>query len=79
MSLNEDYPIELSVDINMDTRSPSTRPMFDLTTGALLQSAEDVMNRIQTSIKNLLESVTVEQATFDNAIRPLPDIDNDIK
>lgn len=47
---------------------PST---FDIVPAALLQSAEDVINRIQTSTKNLLESMTVEQADFNNAIRRL--------
>lgn len=51
-------------------------PTFNIVPAALLQNAENVVNHIQTSVQNLLESTTVEQTTFNNAIRPLADIDN---
>ncbi|EED17479.1 thimet oligopeptidase, putative [Talaromyces stipitatus ATCC 10500] len=58
---------------------PTSLPTVDITPSALLQSTEDIVNRIQNSTANLVDSASPQQVNFDNTIRPLAKIDNDVK
>jgi metallopeptidase MepB len=63
----------------MRTPSSASPATFDITPSTLLQCAEITANRLRRGVTHLVESVSPQQATFENAIRPLAEIDNEVK
>ncbi|KAJ5420928.1 hypothetical protein N7465_003447 [Penicillium sp. CMV-2018d] len=54
-------------------------PTFDLSPSTLLDIATDLVNQIQQAANDLANNVSPQNATFENAVRPLADIDNEVK
>lgn len=62
----------------MSTPTPDPPPTFNIAPEALVKSAENLVNYIEQAATRLVISVT-QNATFDNVIRPLVAIDNEVK
>ncbi|KAJ5516583.1 Neurolysin/Thimet oligopeptidase N-terminal [Penicillium freii] len=54
-------------------------PTFDLSPSTLLDIATDLANQVQQAANDLANNVSPQNATFENAVRPLADIDNEGK
>lgn len=54
-------------------------PTFNLSPSTLLDIATDLVNQIQQAANDLVNNVSPENAKFENALRPLADIDNEVK
>ncbi|KAJ5956969.1 Neurolysin/Thimet oligopeptidase N-terminal [Penicillium viridicatum] len=57
----------------------SELPTFDLSPSTLLDIATDLVNQVQQAANDLANNVSPQNATFENAVRPLADIDNEVK
>ncbi|KGO53574.1 Neurolysin/Thimet oligopeptidase, N-terminal [Penicillium expansum] len=54
-------------------------PTFDFSPSTLLDIAMDLVNQVQTATNDLTNRISPQNATFENALRPLADIDNEVK
>ncbi|PWY96132.1 zincin [Aspergillus sclerotioniger CBS 115572] len=54
-------------------------PTFDIAPAALLDNATRLVKNVQLHVDKLVDSVSVESATFDSIVRPLGDLDNEYK
>lgn len=54
-------------------------PSFDISPSQLVQIAKTVSQDMQAATKRLVDAITPQDATFDNAILSLADIDNNLK
>ena len=54
-------------------------PTFDLSPSTLLAIATDLVNQMRQAANELVNHVLPQNATFDNTLRPLADIDNKLK
>jgi metallopeptidase MepB len=54
-------------------------PSFDISPSQLVQIAKTVSQDMQAATKRLVDTITPQDATFDNAILSLADIDNNLK
>ncbi|KAJ5789783.1 Neurolysin/Thimet oligopeptidase N-terminal [Penicillium psychrosexuale] len=54
-------------------------PIFNLGPSTLLDIATDLVNRVQQAANDLVNRVLPQNATFENTLRPLADIDNEVK
>ncbi|KAJ5826887.1 hypothetical protein N7447_003650 [Penicillium robsamsonii] len=54
-------------------------PTFNISPSTLLDIATDLVNQVQQATNDLVNRVSPQNATFENALRPLADIDNEVK
>ncbi|KAJ5219925.1 hypothetical protein N7468_009129 [Penicillium chermesinum] len=54
-------------------------PLFNTTPSQLIKSASDLIDRVNQTISDLVQSVSPEMASFENTILPFADIENEIK
>lgn len=54
-------------------------PTFDLSPSTLLDIATDLVHQVQQAANDLTDKVSPQNATFENAVRPLAAIDNEVK
>ncbi|OQE04995.1 hypothetical protein PENVUL_c028G07869 [Penicillium vulpinum] len=54
-------------------------PNFNISPSTLLEIATGLINHLQQASNDLISRVSPQNATFENSIRPLADIDNEIK
>ncbi|KAJ5181869.1 Neurolysin/Thimet oligopeptidase N-terminal [Penicillium cf. viridicatum] len=54
-------------------------PTFNLSPSTLLDIATDLVNQVQQAANDLADKVSPQNATFENAVRPLVAIDNGVK
>ncbi|GKZ37191.1 hypothetical protein AbraIFM66950_008614 [Aspergillus brasiliensis] len=54
-------------------------PTFDVTPAAILDSAHQLVRRVQLEVDQLVDTVAIGDATVDTLVRPLGNIDNEFK
>ncbi|KAJ5943433.1 hypothetical protein N7516_003601 [Penicillium verrucosum] len=54
-------------------------PTFNLSPSTLLDIATDLVNQVRQAANDLVNHVSPQNATFENTLRPLADIDNELK
>ncbi|KAL1860767.1 hypothetical protein Plec18167_009179 [Paecilomyces lecythidis] len=60
-------------------KSTPVPPSVDIGPGKLIQIATSLINNVQGAKKRLLDAITTRDATFDNVICALADIENEVK
>ncbi|CAI7594628.1 unnamed protein product [Penicillium discolor] len=59
--------------------TPPELPTFNLSPSTLLDIATDLANQVRQAADDLVNNVSPQNATFENTLRPLADIDNELK